>query len=408
LPPLEGLYRKDHIQIFNENGANFPLHQKALFDAIFLSHAHADHFSYISFIDPDIPIYTTLVTKTLVEIFDKITTEGIENEVYDFAPRDLQTKKKSKQKITRKFVTVEPFKKQKIKNLEFVFLPVAHSIPGASMMLFYTSGGKLLYSGDFKIQGWDKELTLRTIDFLKREGVDLMLCEGTRIKSKQIITEEQVHNDIETIFKKVHQGVIFIEYSYRDINRFETIAKIAKRYNRILAIPPEWYYYLKELKQRGFIGEIFNKNSVKLLGRRKITTRGVWEKTLLQEEETVSPFFIAKNQDKFAVGLSFFKLPDLIDIQPQKGSAYIQSTSEPFNEEMEIDLIRLKNWLNHFKIEIFEKPHASGHISGVELEKVIKEINPQKLIPIHTDYPQYFKKFHKNVLIIQSNKTYIF
>lgn len=51
------------------------------------------------------------------------------------------------------------------------------------------------------------------------------------------------------------------------------------------------------------------------------------------------------------------------------------------------------------------RAHASGHISGPELKKVIQFIQPKLLIPIHTEYPKLFKKFHKNVYIPHKNET---
>jgi len=45
--------------------------------------------------------------------------------------------------------------------------------------------------------------------------------------------------------------------------------------------------------------------------------------------------------------MSFYDLEELVEINPQPGSYYILSASEPFNEEMEIDFERLVNWLSH-------------------------------------------------------------
>ncbi|MEM4316462.1 MAG: hypothetical protein QXQ68_00185 [Candidatus Nitrosocaldaceae archaeon] len=38
----------------------------------------------------------------------------------------------------------------------------------------------------------------------------------------------------------------------------------------------------------------------------------------------------------------------MIDIKPSNGSCYIYSSSEPFNEESEIEFNRFINWLDHF------------------------------------------------------------
>jgi len=44
--------------------------------------------------------------------------------------------------------------------------------------------------------------------------------------------------------------------------------------------------------------------------------------------------------------------------------------------------------------------HASGHLSQNDIVKVIEEINPDKIIPIHTQHPEWFRAtFPKTVTI---------
>ena len=78
-------------------------------------------------------------------------------------------------------------------------------------------------------------------------------------------------------------------------------------------------------------------------------------------------------------------------------AVYIYSSSEAFNEEMEIDHQRLGHWLEHFGVESHglgeaqDGPlHASGHASGTELLDIIRQIRPQRLVPIHTQDPCFF------------------
>ena len=68
---------------------------------------------------------------------------------------------------------------------------------------------------------------------------------------------------------------------------------------------------------------------------------------------------------------------------------WIKSSCEPFSLEMELDEERKKNWLKHFNIEE-HSAHASGHASGDEIREMIREINPDDLIPIHTEHPELY------------------
>ena len=81
---------------------------------------------------------------------------------------------------------------------------------------------------------------------------------------------------------------------------------------------------------------------------------------------------------------------EFIDIKPERGSTFIHSLSEPFNEEMLIDYQRLHNWLKHFGMG-FVQSHASGHATGEEIREMLKEINPKVLFPIHTEHPEMMK-----------------
>ena len=82
----------------------------------------------------------------------------------------------------------------------------------------------------------------------------------------------------------------------------------------------------------------------------------------------------------------------------------------------------MKNWLDFFKIDLigfkivedggilapkFEKGyHASGHASSSELIKIIEEINPDMVIPIHTENGKFFQdNLNHKVVIPQSGIT---
>jgi ribonuclease J len=82
----------------------------------------------------------------------------------------------------------------------------------------------------------------------------------------------------------------------------------------------------------------------------------------------------------------------LVYIKPKPGSSFIFSSSEPFNEEREIEYEKFINWLNHFGLPMY-RIHCSGHIMPNDLKKVVNEIKPKKFFPIHTEYPELLKKF---------------
>gem|GEM_PF-3729185 len=70
---------------------------------------------------------------------------------------------------------------------------------------------------------------------------------------------------------------------------------------------------------------------------------------------------------------------------------YIKSSTEPFDDQMEINEAKVKNWLSLFNLPLVKGGfHASGHANGNELLDMIREINPEKLYPIHTEHQKSF------------------
>ena len=65
-------------------------------------------------------------------------------------------------------------------------------------------------------------------------------------------------------------------------------------------------------------------------------------------------------QDQFILCFSFFDLNELPSICPKPGSLYVYSSSEPHDEEQEIDFRRLHNWLKHFELNGFGIPVESS------------------------------------------------
>ena len=86
--------------------------------------------------------------------------------------------------------------------------------------------------------------------------------------------------------------------------------------------------------------------------------------------------------------MNIWEMNQLTDIKP-KNAIWIKSSCDAFCDEMKLDEERKKNWIDHFGIKEYST-HASGHASGDEIKKMIKEINPAKLIPIHTEHPELF------------------
>jgi ribonuclease J len=107
-----------------------------------------------------------------------------------------------------------------------------------------------------------------------------------------------------------------------------------------------------------------------------------WERDVMDWDNTITYKDIRENPEKYIFRCDFFELRELIDIKPEEGM-YIRSLTEPFDEETEIDYGKVQNWIQHFNLKLHQI-HASGHATGHEIINMIREIEPEKVYPVHT------------------------
>jgi len=403
LPKIGGLYRQDLLDILKKEEidvyqqlANNPVP----LDAILLSHGHMDHTGYLSFLDETIPVYLSKSTRVVLEAYRTIKPPSLENEIVEISsPHELPPQKRKK--IKRQFKVLEKQQPFQIKNLEIFPLFVDHSIPGA-LMYFIKGTKNVLYSGDFRLSEISEKQLKAIYEFLKKQKIYVFLCEGTRILEQNILREKDVYFKAKEIVSKI-KGLVVADYSMADITRFETLAQIAKETKRKIALPYNYFAYLAILKEKGL--EINSFDNLVLYEKKKGNLKK-WEQNLLKKYSYINAKEIKTHPRDYLAILNFYQIQELIDFQPDEDSYFLRAITEPHTEESEISEERFSHWIEHFKMQgltpdgKFERAHISGHISGKELEEFIKNIKPDLIIPIHTDYPEEFEKIHKNVKIV--------
>jgi ribonuclease J len=68
---------------------------------------------------------------------------------------------------------------------------------------------------------------------------------------------------------------------------------------------------------------------------------------------------------------------------------------------MEIDHERFINWLNHFGLPMYQI-HSSGHMMPTELRETIGQVKPKRLLPIHTEQPELYRLFVKDITEVET------
>jgi len=402
LPDMEGVYREDYL-----NHMDKPKETRKI-DGVFLSHAHADHAQYIHFLRLDIPIFCSETTKVILQVLEETGSNPLSDLVSAYDTFVFYTNKKgSLSRVTRRnpeyvherdFRVMKPEKKVSIGSLEIEMVPVDHSLPGAAGYIVYSDEGNLVYTGDIRFHGSHQKLSEDFVEKAKKAKPRWLVSEGTRIDTDKKDSEEEVKTKITDLISGA-KGLVFVEHPVRDLDRINTMFESAKANNREFVVNPRLAYLVRSL------GDLcpFSLDDVKILVPKKswglIDKENIdyklleqdyskWERDFIKRDNSIIYSELKKNPGKYVVSMSMWEINQLSDINPEN-AIWIKSSCEPFDEEMKIDEKRKKNWLRHYKIKEYSA-HASGHASGDKIREMIKEINPEKLIPIHTENPELY------------------
>ena len=451
LPPLEGLYRDDLVTpgLWSQF-QHLPTYRRLdHVDGVLLSHSHLDHSGHIAFMRPDVPVYATAVTAFITKSIQDSGKADFDQQVCYFSPTTQECPTGWQQpacisgdsaKEQRQFCVADMnpallspeavqfwsqgFWERTARQKEMVScpltghhgasfslqcFPVDHSIPGACAWGIETSSGWVVYSGDLRQHGKRAELTRRFVEAASRLRPRALILEGTNVQREANVAEQDVYqNGLKAIAGS--DKLVIADFSARDIDRLLTFLRIAKETRRKLAILPRDAYLLKTMRllEPG-IPDINQEESL-VIYQETIASKypALWLRNLFRDYETkiVLAEDVTSAQDQFVLCFSFYDLNELPSIHPKDGSLYVYSSSEPHDEEQEIDFRRLHSWLKHFGVRGIGLPmeshgqwtipesekglHASGHASSTDLLDIARQIKPDILIPVHSEHPEFY------------------
>jgi ribonuclease J len=405
-PDIPGIYRDDLLEHLGRKP------EPPDVQAVLLSHAHADHANYISFLHKDIPIYCGETCKYILEAVEEQTQRDIESEVLNYKKRPAYKSEYRNPPIERTFHTFRTGKKIHIGSIEVEPIHNDHSVPGSYSFIIHTSQGAIVYTGDLRMHGKHAHMTDDFIKAATEIKPIALITEGTRIETgKTNESEEKVYQTSKKELRDNKQLSI-VDFNFKDVDRFTTFYQIAKDLEKKLVINFKHACYLERYhKDKKLKTPDSGDENILLLKPKRLTGTYIDEdyhdwyiKKRLNYPNIITAEEIARKPEKYIVVLNFWYFNQLVDLKPYNGK-YIHSLSEPFNEEMEISYDRMVNWINLYKMH-FIQSHCSGHISGYDLFEMIKEIKPKMMYPVHTEHPEMFKKLNIKTCLIEERKTY--
>jgi len=451
LIPKANIYRSDLIP----SDLNVAGYSKLDVNAVLLSHAHLDHCGNLGLLREDIPVVASNVSIAVLKALRDTSQPGIGSEISYFSKknpiegnglvlesetsgcyfgRDFCCSNNISEKL-RAFTSQRPGQDSpkarkkvqpgKLCCLQESDLPfevhaydVDHSIYGASAYLL--KGEKTIaYTGDFRLHG---KMADKTRNFLsKAKAASILIIEGTRINRKNDSATE------ETVFQKCLGAVeeskklTVADFSARNFERLDMFIKIARETGKQLDITAKDAYMLHAMGCAQGDCQM-EKEDIAIYKELKDRKKIKWETETVMDkwdDRYISHTKISNDPGEYVLCFSFFDLKHLLDIKPN-GGAYIYSSSESFSEEQDIDFVRLWKWLKSFNMKSYgftmvgdgtkAKPdfpsgyHASGHASEREIEEVIDKVDPDFIIPVHTEDSEWFKKRFDNTIIPEEGK----
>ena len=396
VPNLQNVYRTDLLKMMDRNDTATDI------DAVLLTHAHADHADYISFLNENIPIYMGDTCKLLIEAIEGRTARSFEREILSFKPRPLVRTDEPIERTVNTFRTGDKFK---IGSLEVEPIHVDHSVPGAYGFIIYTSSGPVVYTGDIRLHGTKPEMTQDFVNKAIEVKPIALLAEGTRITDLESNeSEKKVYNDCNGHVAKSDKLAI-ADFNFKDMDRFRTFYNVAKENGRKLVININDTLFLEKLSQDPQLNVPTPDDEDILIYKPKKSVWKPFEKKYLENTNTLTAEELVLQQDKLLCAFSFWDFGAIIDMKPKSGGLYLHSSSEPFNEEGQLSYNRVDLWLEHFGLNRIQS-HCSGHSKGKDLLEIVQSINSDMLFPIHTESPESYKKVTDKITIVQEGKKY--
>jgi len=412
---------------------------------VVVSHAHADHMAHAGLLRADIPLITAPETIVIAKANRDVGFPYLGAEATYFLEREkdrdprvligdtgaVRWRRIHAPDVSEglvEFMRCSPYSKRPFpepeilgledfledSKVEIELLPVDHSIYGASGIIIERDV-TVVYTGDIRFHGKYGKKSEEFLKEAKRRGVDVLIIEGTRVtrECEENVSEKEVERRVGKIMQEL-EGYVFVDFGPRNFERMEGFARAARKAGRELVISKRSAYLLRALSIAGAAVSTDNIAVFQPLGRSKRKKR--WEMNVERwyADRLVSVDELRKSPDSYALALNYYDVKHLLDIKPE-GGVYIYSASEAFGEEQEFDFLRLNNWLKLFNIDvmgfhmyydrvlgrprpIFDREiHSSGHLTKGEIIRVVEYLDPDCIVPVHTEKPEWFLKEFENV-----------
>jgi len=190
---------------------------------------------------------------------------------------------------------------------------------------------------------------------------------------------------------------VLATFSETDVDRFRSFYRAAEAEGWRILIPLRHFKILHSLeKMDRRLGLRLDRDLVTPYYRGKERLEK-WERDVIEEASKdgfeVASFPEDAGRLRGAIVLGFDAVRrEIMRSGLPRGSMAILSHSEPADEEGEVELEKLLNWLRNYSIPSY-RIHCSGHIYMKDLARVVDEVRPRDVLVVHSEHPDVIKRY---------------
>ena len=340
------------------------------YDALLISHYHADHVGLADWVIKGIPIYMGENAYNML-----VASNEYRRIETSFKPEFI----KDKIQLQIGDINITPFR-------------CDHSAYDSYMFLIKADGRHILYTGDFRANGRMDHSSL----LYDLPQVDALIIEGTTLSREESVEniKEMLLEDIATVALRRHTGPCFVFMSAMNIDRLITMYNVAQNTGRV---------FLEDI-YTAIIGEaagVCIPDPKRDPGVRVFVTDGNkdrYDKLNRFGNSKISRAAIARQKYVMCVRPSMIRyLEKLNEIQSFEDGILFYGMWKGYQEKDEV-----KNLLKFMedkgvKLHIL---HTSGHADSSTIDRLIKDVNPKVIIPVHTENSEWFDRYEDEIEVI--------
>lgn len=327
--------------------------------ALFITHGHEDHIGGIPFLVQSLHIPVIYAPRLAIQLIrHKLEDMRIREEV--------------------KFVEYNGDSVVNIDEFKVSFFQVTHSIPDSYGIVVDTPQGRIVHTGDFKIDltPVGQKIELSKIARIGDQGVDLLLSDSTNAEIEGYTpSEKNVLQSIKDIFKQASGRLILSTFS-SNISRIQQICEVAVENNRKIAIiGRSMEHAVEAARDFGYI---------KIPDTSFIPINEVNEHKLSE-----ICILCTGSQGEPMAALSRIANGEHKDLRIIPGDTIVFSSSAIPGNGVFIERVvnqLVKKGGNVLVNSILYSVHSSGHPSKQELRIMLHLIHPKYFMPIHGEY----------------------